>query len=139
MTSERTLFGQEHVEAYEATDGETGYMWRGVPTLILSTTGSVTGKTRKHPLIFGRDDDRLVVVASKGGAPDHPQWYYNLTANPTVTVQVKGDRFQAKARTATPEERERLWPMMTEIWPSYDDYQERTDRQIPLVILEPED
>lgn len=139
MTSERTLFGQEHVEAYEATDGATGYIWRGVPTLILSTTGSVTGKTRKHPLIFGPDDGRLIVVASKGGAPDHPKWYHNLTAHPTVGVQVKDDRFQAKARTATAEERERLWPMMAEIWPSYDDYQERTDRQIPLVILEREE
>lgn len=132
---DRSLFGDEHVRRYEETDGDVGYIWNGVPILILTTTGRVSGKTRKHALIFGRDGDDVVVVASKGGAPQHPQWYQNLVAEPNVHVQVQADRFDAVARTASPEEKERLWPTMTQLWPSYDDYEARTDRDIPVVII----
>jgi deazaflavin-dependent oxidoreductase (nitroreductase family) len=130
------LFGQEHVRRYRDTDGEVGYLWRGVPTLILTTVGRRSGEERSTPLIFGEDGDAYVVVASKGGAARHPAWYLNLVDQPKVQVQVKGDRFEAVARSAEPDERGRLWRLMTGIWPSYDVYQERTARQIPVVILE---
>ncbi len=126
----------EHVKRYIATNGEDGHMWRGAPTLILTTLGRRSGKPRRLALIYGQDGDRYVVVASKGGADKHPEWYLNLRDNPEVQVQVKADRFRAKARTATPEEHKALWPRMTEIWPDYNKYQDKTDRQIPLVILE---
>jgi len=126
----------EHVKRYIATNGEDGYIWRGAPTLILTTLGRRSGKPRRLALIYGQDGDRYVVVASKGGADQHPEWYLNLLANPEVQVQVKADRFRAKARTATPEEHEALWPRMAQIWPDYNKYQQKTSRQIPLVILE---
>jgi deazaflavin-dependent oxidoreductase (nitroreductase family) len=126
----------EHVQRYIETNGEDGYWWRGAPTLILTTLGRRSGKPRRLALIFGQDGDRYVVVASKGGADTHPEWYLNLLDNPEVLVQVKDDRFHAKAGTATPEEHERLWPKMVKIWPDYQKYQVKTNRQIPLVILE---
>ena len=130
-----SLFGDEHVRAYEESDGEVGHIWNGAPILVLTTTGATTGKVRKHALIYGTDGDDVVVVASKGGAPDDPQWYTNLTAEPNVQVQVLADRYDGVARTASPEEKARLWPVMTELWPSYDDYQAATDRDIPVVVI----
>lgn len=130
-----TLFGDEHVRRYEETDGAEGYIWNGAPILVLTTIGRRSGKPRKHALIYGTDGDDVILVASKGGAPDHPQWYENLVANPEVKVQVLGDRYDGIARTASPEEKARLWPVMTELWPAYDDYQQRTDRDIPVVII----
>ena len=132
-----TLFGQEHIDRYVATDGREGHDWQGTQTLILTTTGRHSGQPRTHALIYGRDGDDYLVVASKGGAPQHPAWYLNLEANPEVEVQVKGDKMRALARTATPEEKQKLWPIMTKQWPAYDGYQEKTDRDIPVVILEP--
>ena len=132
-----TLFGQEHVDRYLATDGEEGYDWQGAPTLILTTTGRRSGQPRQFPLIYGRHGDDYLVVASKGGWPHHPAWYLNLEANPEVEIQVMGDKSRARAHTATPEERAVLWPIMTKEWPDYDRYQERTDREIPVVVLEP--
>lgn len=126
----------EHVHRYIETNGEDGHMWRGVPTLILTTLGRRSGKPRRLALIYGQDGDAYVVVASKGGAPQHPEWYLNLVDNPEVQVQVLADRFRANARTATPEEHAALWPRMAAIWPAYNDYQAKTDRTIPLVILE---
>jgi deazaflavin-dependent oxidoreductase (nitroreductase family) len=134
-SSSRPWF-QEHVDRYVATDGEDGHDWQGVPTLLLTTRGRRSGEPRTLPLIYGRDGDRLLVVASKGGAPAHPSWYLNLLADPNVEVQVKGERFAATAHTAGPDERERLWRTMTGIWPDYDSYQTRTSRQIPVVVLE---
>jgi deazaflavin-dependent oxidoreductase (nitroreductase family) len=131
------LYGQEHIDRYVATDGREGHDWQGTQTLILTTTGRRSGEPRTHALIYGRHGDDYMVVASKGGAPHHPAWYLNLETNPEVEVQVKGDKMRAKARTATPEEKQELWPIMTSEWPAYDDYQKRTDREIPLVILEP--
>lgn len=130
------LFGDEHVRVYEETDGETGYLWNGAPILVLTTIGASTGRARKHALIFGTDGDDVLVVASKGGAPDDPQWYTNLVAAPTVSVQVLGDRYQGLARTALAEEKARLWSTMADLWPSYDDYQATTDRDLPVVIIE---
>jgi deazaflavin-dependent oxidoreductase (nitroreductase family) len=130
------LFGQEHVDRYVATDGEEGFAWhKGTEILILTTTGRKSGQSRSNALIFGRHGDDYLVVGSKGGAPKPPAWYVNLSANPEVQVQVKGDRFSAHARTATAEEKPELWKIMTAAWPDYDHYQERTDREIPVVIL----
>lgn len=127
---------REHVQRYVATDGEDGYWWRpDVPTLLLTTVGRRTGQARRTALIFGRDGDDYLVVASQGGSDTPPDWYHNLSEQPRVRVQVKGDRFDATARTATAEEKARLWPTMTAIWPAYDDYQARTARDIPVVVL----
>jgi deazaflavin-dependent oxidoreductase (nitroreductase family) len=130
------LFGREHVDRYVATNGEEGYVWRnGAPILILTTTGRKSGALRSNALIFGRHVDDYLVVGSKGGAPAPPAWYVNLVANPEVHVQVKGDRFAAHARTATADEKPELWKIVTAVWPDYDQYQQRTDREIPVVIL----
>jgi deazaflavin-dependent oxidoreductase (nitroreductase family) len=133
----RDLFGEEHVRVYRETGGEEGYHWRGTEILLLTTTGRKSGQERTTPLIHRADDGRYVIVASKGGAPDHPGWYKNLEANPEVTIQVKQEVIPVRARTAEGEERERLWPMMTEVWPAYDEYQRKTEREIPVVVLEP--
>ncbi|WP_184080171.1 nitroreductase/quinone reductase family protein [Nocardiopsis mwathae] len=131
------LFGREHVERYQASDGEEGHDWlKGTTVLLLTTTGRRTGKSRTTPLIYRTDGPDFVVVASNGGAPDSPSWYKNLTTHPEVGVQVKGDRFTARARTASEAEKERLWPRMAAVWPDYDEYQAKTDRPIPVVILQ---
>lgn len=131
------LVGDDHVRAYRETGGETGYMWNGVPTLLLTVTGRRTGRELTSALIFGRDGDDYLVVASMGGAPRHPSWYLNLQANPTATIQVRADELAVVARTASTDEKPRLWKIMTEVWPNYDVYQSRTDRDIPVVVLTP--
>jgi len=132
-----SLFGDEHVRRYRETDGEVGHIWNGAPITILSTTRKDGVTPRDVPLIYGRDGDDVLVVASKGGAPDNPLWYADLVRDPEVTVQVLGEVTPSRARTATAEEKPRLWSIMTAIWPEYDGYQARTDRDIPLVVLEP--
>lgn len=130
------LFGQEHIDRYVATDGAEGHEWMGTTALLLTTTGKRTGEPRIAPLIYQRHGDAYLVVASKAGADEPPAWYVNLVAEPNVQVQVGADRFAARARTATPEEREAMWRVMTAVWPSYDEYQTKTERQIPIVVLE---
>jgi deazaflavin-dependent oxidoreductase (nitroreductase family) len=127
---------QVHARSYIETDGKDGHVWEGVTTLLLTTTGRRSGLARTTPLIYGRAGDRYLVVASRGGAPAHPSWYENLVAQPIVQVQVMADRFKARARTATSAERPALWKTMAAIWPPYDEYQQRTAREIPVVILE---
>jgi deazaflavin-dependent oxidoreductase (nitroreductase family) len=132
-------FGQEHVERYQATDGREGHDWRkGAPVLLLTTTGRSSGQHRTTPLIYQPYGDDYLVIASRGGAPRAPAWYRNLEADPDVQVQIKGDRFAARARTATADEKPEMWRKMTAVWPDYDDYQQRTEREIPVVVLEPE-
>ena len=127
----------EHIRRYVETNGAEGHEWRpGVHTLLLTTRGRRTGKLRRTALIYGRDGDDYLVVASQGGAPEHPSWYHNLLADPEVQVQVGADKFTARARTAGPEEKPRMWRTMTATWPAYDDYQRKTDREIPVVVLE---
>ncbi len=126
----------DHLRRYIETNGDDGHLWNGVPTLLLTTTGRKSGAALMLPLIYGVDGDRYVIVASRGGAPKHPAWYLNLVANPEVQVQVKGDRFAARARTVTADEKPALWKLMAGIWPAYNDYQARTSRPIPVVILE---
>ena len=137
ITPDISLIGAEHIRKYRETNGEVGYLWNGAPCLILTTKGRRSGQVRDSALICNFDGDNCVIVGSMGGAPKHPQWYLNLTADPNVTVQVKGERFSATARTAEGAERDRLWELMCEVWPNYDQYQERTTRRIPVVVLEP--
>jgi deazaflavin-dependent oxidoreductase (nitroreductase family) len=131
------LFGQEHVERYQATDGEEGYSWQeGTTILLLTTTGRKSGEERTTPLIFREHDGDYLIVASKGGADEPPAWYLNLQEDPHAKLQVKADVFDATARDAGPDEKPEMWKLMTESWPAYDEYQEKTDREIPVVVLE---
>ncbi len=129
------LFGAEHVRVYRETSGEHGYHWRGTTILLLTTEGRVSGEQRTTPLIHRTDGEDWVIVASKGGAPEHPGWYQNLQANPKASIQVKGEEIPVRAADAEGAERTRLWGLMVEVWPAYEDYQARTDREIPVVVL----
>jgi deazaflavin-dependent oxidoreductase (nitroreductase family) len=131
------LLGEEHVRRYQETDGEVGYIWNGVPTLLLTTTGRKSGQPRTTPLIHARDGGDDLVVASMGGAPQHPQWYLNLVANASAQIQDRSDHIDVTARTAGENEKARLWKIVAEQWPNYDVYQSRTDRVIPVVVLSP--
>jgi deazaflavin-dependent oxidoreductase (nitroreductase family) len=134
----------DHLRRYVETNGADGHMWDSasvggpgpIPTLLLTTTGRKSGQPIVLPLIYGKTDRAYVVVASKGGAPQHPGWYLNLVAHSEVEVQVLADRFRATARTATGAERATLWKKMAAIYPPYDAYQAKTDREIPVVVLE---
>ena len=131
------LFGAEHVRVYRETAGERGFHWRGTTILLLTTRGRKSGEVRTTPLIHRVDGDRWIVVASKGGAPENPSWFKNLEANPDAEIQVKGEKLAVRASTADASERDRLWSLMTEVWPAYDDYQARTDREIPVAVFSP--
>lgn len=131
-----SLLGAEHVRVYQETNGETGYLWNGVPTLLVTTRGRKSGEPRTIPIIYTPVGDKYVIIASKGGSPTHPKWYLNVEADPHVQVQVKADKFDAIARTAQSPEREQLWAEAVKAWPNYDIYQSRTDRQIPVVVIE---
>ena len=136
---------KDHLKRYIESNGEDGHLWDAslgggtgmVPTLLLTTTGRRTGKPLTLPLIYGRAGEAYVVVASKGGAPAHPAWYLNLAADPEVQVQVKADRFAARARTSAGDERARLWQQMVGIYAPYEKYQQMTEREIPVVVLDP--
>jgi deazaflavin-dependent oxidoreductase (nitroreductase family) len=137
MTDAENLYGDEHVRVYRETGGETGHEWkRGSKILLLTTKGRKSGEPRTTPLIYENADDKYVIVASKGGAPEHPGWYENLSKEPQVELQVKDEVFPARARTAEGEERERMWKLAAQQWPDYDEYQKKTDREIPVVVLE---
>lgn len=136
----------DHLQRYLDTNGTDGHMWDSgpvggpglLPTLLLTTNGRRSGKPITMPLIYGEADDSYIIVASKGGAPQHPGWYLNLAANPQVEVQVRDKRFRATARTASGQERSSLWQKMRGIYPPYDEYQAKTEREIPVVVLEPQ-
>ena len=132
-----SLLNEDHVRQYQETDGEVGYLWNGAPSLLLTTTGRKSGQERITPLIFARDGDDYLVVASMGGMPNHPAWYLNLCEHPDARIQVKGEHLDVVARTAPAEEKPRLWKIVNETWPNYDVYQTRTDREIPVVVLTP--
>jgi proline iminopeptidase len=136
----------EHTNLYLGSGGKEGHMMKrtppgysemDVPSLLLTTTGRKSGEKFIFPLFYGTTGDSYIIVASKGGAPDHPGWYKNLVANPTVEVQVGTKKFKAKARTATGDERARLWPVALSFWPPYADYEKKTEREIPVVVLDP--
>jgi F420H(2)-dependent quinone reductase len=130
-------FTDLHTVAYKASRGRLGGTAYGVPVVLVESVGRKSGKLRTHPLLCGEDGDSLVVIASKGGIHRHPAWYLNLKARPETTAWWKGETRRVRARDASGAERERLWTMMAEKYPSYEDYQRRTDRKIPVVVLEP--
>jgi deazaflavin-dependent oxidoreductase (nitroreductase family) len=138
VTATPDLFGPEHVARYLETNGEQGYEWRnGTSILLLFTKGRKSGEERINPLIFQpAGDGAYTIIASKGGSEEAPGWFHNLAAEPDVEVQIKGDRFAARARVADDAERTQLWERMTEVWPDYDAYQQRTSRRIPVVVLD---
>lgn len=135
---------QDHLEVYRRSAGKEGHFWDStiaggkgmVPCLILTTIGRRSGEKRSSPLIYGTDGDAYVIIGSKGGAEKHTGWYYNLLANPDVELEVANERFAARARVATGAERERLWAKMLDVYPPYRDYQAKTSREIPVVVLE---
>jgi deazaflavin-dependent oxidoreductase (nitroreductase family) len=127
----------EQVKLYESTGGQEGATLEGVPVIILTTKGRKTGKVRKSPLMRVTDGERYAVVASLGGAPKHPVWYLNLVADPKVVVQDGAEAKEYTARVAEGDERDDWWTRAADVWPSYNDYQTKTDRQIPVVVLDP--
>ncbi|TXL89647.1 nitroreductase family deazaflavin-dependent oxidoreductase [Streptomyces sp. IB2014 016-6] len=129
----------EQTRTYLTSGGTEGHESNGVYTLILATTGRRTGIARRTCLIYGTAGDDFVVVASKGGADEDPAWFKNLRSDPSVGVQVGGRRFTARARVASPAERESLWLRMAGIFPLYDEYAQKTDREIPIVLLTPQE
>jgi deazaflavin-dependent oxidoreductase (nitroreductase family) len=133
-----TLFSRLHVVLYRASGGRiAGRFRKTAPVLLLTTTGRKSGKRRTTPLLYVEEAGRYVVVASVGGAPKHPAWYLNMSADPAATIQIGGRRLAVSAETASPEERVRLWALATRMYPQYDDYQAKTAREIPVVILTP--
>jgi deazaflavin-dependent oxidoreductase (nitroreductase family) len=129
----------EHTRKYVETGGEDGYMWRGYPTVVLTTTGRKSGDLRRNALIFGRDGDDYILVASYGGRPRHPLWYLNLVADPSVTIQDRADVVHGTASTEPEgDDRDRLWSQMVAIYPPYEEYQAKTDRRIQIVRVRPD-
>ena len=136
---------RDHVRRYRESNGADGHMWDSkvaggpgpVPTLLLTTNGRKSKRRQTLPLIYGKSPGGYAIVASKGGAPSHPAWFLNLRDDPTVDVQVAAEKFRARARIASAAERAALWKQMAAIYPPYDDYQRRTQREIPVVVLDP--
>ncbi|MCU1477991.1 MAG: hypothetical protein JWQ64_2684 [Subtercola sp.] len=128
---------KKQIDEYLATDGEKPLFRGSAPLLLLTTQGRKSGEWRRTALIHGEDEGRQIIVASLGGAPKHPVWYLNLQANPEVYLTVGASSFYGTARTATPEEKPALWQKMVAIYPDYADYQVKTDREIPIVIIDP--
>ena len=126
-----------HASLFRATDGRVGGRMVGSPVLLLVTTGRKTGRRRTTPLLYLPDGDRYVIVASNGGAAKHPVWWLNLQAYPEATVEVGGRKTRVRAREAQGGEKARLWEELVLMYPSYENYQRRTDREIPVVLLEP--
>ena len=128
----------EHTRKYVETGGEDGCLWRGYPTIVLTTTGRKSGDLRRNALIFGRDGDDYILVASYGGRPNHPLWYLNLVADPSVTIQDRADVIRGIAETVPEgDERDRLWAQMVALFKNYGEYQDKTDRRIPVVRVRP--
>ena len=130
-------FVRAHIKEFVESDGKKGSVWLGAPALLLVTRGRKTGKLHRTGLIYGRDGKNYLLVASAGGAPKHPLWYLNLVQNPEVELQVGADRIEGRARTASNEEKPRLWKIMAGLFPRYNEYQAKTSREIPLIIVEP--
>jgi F420H(2)-dependent quinone reductase len=128
---------QVHSSVYRATDGKVaGRMFKS-PVLLLNTTGRKSGAERTTPLLYLQDGEDIAIVASNGGARQHPAWYLNLRANPEATVEIGDRKLRVRAEQASPEEKERLWPKLVEMYGSYEDYQRRTEREIPVIVLHP--
>jgi len=128
---------QKIIEEFRANEGKVGGRFEGRTLLLLHTIGAKSGQERVNPVAYTRDDERYVIIASKGGAPDHPDWYYNILARRVLTVEVGTETFQVIAKVAKEPERTRLFNKMVESFPGFDDYRRRTDRELPVIILKP--
>ena len=128
-------FNKQIIEEFRANEGKVGGQFAASSLLLLTTTGAKSGQSRTNPVAYTTDGDDLIIIASKGGAPTNPDWYYNLKANPAVTVELGREEFQTRAVIAEGTERDRLFTQMAEIMPGFADYQQKTDRQIPVVVL----
>lgn len=131
------LMGKLHVGLYRLTSGRLGGSMRGASILLLTTKGRRTGKRRTTPLLYIKDGDNVVIVASSGGSDRPPAWSLNLQHEPRATVRVKGETREMTAHVAPAEEKGRLWPVLTKMYPSYDSYQKKTAREIPVILLKP--
>jgi deazaflavin-dependent oxidoreductase (nitroreductase family) len=135
-TPDHNAFNRAIIEEFRKNDGAVSGPFAGVPLLLLTTKGAKSGQARTTPLVHTRDGDQVVIIASKGGAPSHPDWFRNLSANPQVEVELPGERFRARARVAQGDERDRLYRAQAELMPNFDEYANKTDRVIPVVVLE---
>jgi deazaflavin-dependent oxidoreductase (nitroreductase family) len=129
-------FNRNLIDEFRANKGAVTGVFENSPLLLLTTTGARSGNRHTTPLVFTRDGDRLVIIASKGGAPTHPAWYHNLVANPVVTIELPDETFDARARVATGEERTRLFDAQAALMPNFNDYQAKTQREIPVIVLD---
>jgi deazaflavin-dependent oxidoreductase (nitroreductase family) len=129
-------FNRNLIAEFRAGEGKVSGPFEGAPLLLLTTTGAKTGRKHTTPVVYQQDGDRIVVFGSKGGAPSHPAWYHNLVANPTVTVELPAETFEARAVTVEGGERDRIWSAQKELMPGFKDYEAKTDRQIPVIVLE---
>jgi len=137
MAPDPNDWNQKVIEEFRANEGRVGPPFEGTPVLLLHTTGAKSGEARLHPVVYRSNGDNLVIFASKAGAPVHPAWYHNLLAHPQVQVEVGTRTLDVAARVATGDERERLWAAQTAEFPGFAEYQEKTTRQIPVVVLQP--
>jgi len=137
LTNERHDINRKIIDEFRANNGKVGGRFEGRPLLLLHTRGARSQQERINPVAYTKDDDRLVVIASKGGAPTNPDWYYNILANPLVTLEVGTEQFPAHADVAEEPERTRLYDRMVEIMPGFDEYRRRTQRVIPVIVLTP--
>ena len=128
-------FNKQVIEEFRANGGKVGGMFEGAPMVLLTTTGAKSGQPRVAPLVYTTDGDRIVIIASKGGAPTHPDWYHNIAANPQVTVEVAGETFPARAEIAPEPERTRLFNAQADLMPNFYEYQQKTDRTIPVITI----
>ena len=129
-------FNQKVIQEFRANAGKVGPPFEGAPMLLITTTGAKSGQERTTPLVHTTDGDKLVIIASKGGAPSHPAWYHNLVANPVVTIEKGTEKFKARAHVAHGEERDRLFNAQAKLMPNFAEYQEKTTRRIPVIVLE---
>lgn len=135
--SDTNDFNQRVIDEFRANDGVVTILFEGAPVMLLTHRGATSGKEYTCPLVYTRDGDRLVIIASKGGAPDNPQWFHNLVANPDVTVEVGTERYAARATVAEGAERERLYAAQAAVMPFFNDYAQKTTREIPVIVLTP--
>ncbi|MEJ7838167.1 MAG: nitroreductase family deazaflavin-dependent oxidoreductase [Thermomicrobiales bacterium] len=137
ISDSATGWVSDHIRTYVESNGSQGHIWRGMTTLLLVTRGRKSGTLRRSALIYGEDAGRYLIVASNGAAKNNPAWYYNLLENPEVDLQVGAEKFRATATIASSDEKPRLWKIMSDIFPTYNDYEKKASREIPLVILTP--
>ena len=137
ITNERTNWNQQIIDEFRANDGKVGGRFEGKTLLLLHTTGAKSGQEHVNPVAYVRDGEKYVVIASKGGAPTNPDWYYNIVAHPHLSVEVGTETFQVNAKVTEDPERTRLYNKMVEMMPGFDDYRRNTERMIPVIKLTP--